>query len=110
MTLADLLAAADDTTRVSVTLGSGDLTIGELRAAFTRSGPVLITTEEASKRYGWGQGYWRDLAKVTHGAVKDRMWRIPVEACEAHVAAKRAPRRRQRRPWGATGSADPRGP
>lgn len=90
MTLADLLAGADDATRVSVTLGAGDLTIGDLRAAFTRSGPTLVTTEEASKRYGWTPGYWRDVAKKTPGALKDRWWRIPVEAC----------RRRHRSPCG----------
>jgi hypothetical protein len=93
MTLADLVAQLPDETRVSVTIGSGQFTAGDLRRAFGAKGKVFLTTQEAAERWGWTAGYWRDVAPAIDGAFKDQYWHLPDGGCEAHVAAKSRRRR-----------------
>lgn len=96
MTTAHTLASLPDTTRVSVIVGQGDITVEQLREAFTTEGPRYLTTEQASETFGFGPAYWRDLASELPGAVKGRHWLLPIESCEAHMKA-RANRRAARR-------------
>ena len=96
--IASTLAALPDSTRVSITVGSGDMTWGEIKEACSHSGPVYITTEEASRRYSRSPKWWARAAKEIPGAHKDRHWRLPVAGCEEHLAALIRPRRK-RGPW-----------
>ena len=93
MTSAEAIAALHGGTRLSVVIGSGDMTADDLRAAFASSGPAMITTEQAAQRFGFQPDYWRGVAKDTPGAVKGRHWLLPIAACEAHVAARAQARR-----------------
>lgn len=98
MTAAEAIAALPDDTRLSVTVGSGGMTKAELADALTRSGPVYITTAEASRRYSRSPRWWCEAASDIPGAYKDRRWRLPVQGCEEHLARLTRPRRK-RGPW-----------
>ena len=85
-----LPAQLPDDTRVSVTIGGYGPTMAELKAARAKkTGPLYITTHEAARRYGWSRKYWAKLGPTIPGAFNDAHWHLPVEGCEAHVAAKR---------------------
>jgi hypothetical protein len=92
------------------------MTVDELRAALASEGPAFLTTAQASERYGWSQKYWAKLGRDMAGAFTDGHWHLPVEGCEAHVAAKarKSNTRRKRYPWYATAtstsSVGPRAP
>jgi hypothetical protein len=92
------LASLPDDTPVSLIVGSGSMTKGELAAALTDAGPVYITTAEASRRYSRSPKWWARAAKKIPGAHMDRHWRLPVRGCEEHLAALIRPRRK-RGPW-----------
>lgn len=98
MTLADLVAQLPDEARVCLIVGMGDMTKGELAAALASTGPVYITTAEASRRYSRSPKWWARAAKEIPGAHKDRHWRLPVAGCEEHLARLIRPRRK-RGPW-----------
>ncbi len=87
MTVAEAIAQLPGETRVSVTIGGSGPTIDELRLALMDRSH--LTTTEAAKRYPWGRAYWAERAKEMDGAIFDGQWHLPVEAIEAHVAAKR---------------------
>lgn len=106
MTTAQAIASLPDDTPVSVTIGGSGTTVGELRLALSDSGPVLLTTQQASERYGWSPGYWASVAPDMPGAFRDRMWHLPREGCEAHVARKR---RRRAPATPSTGNSRPSG-
>ena len=66
---------------------TGEVTVGEIRSERVR----LITTKEAARLFSYTPVTWARWAPTIPGAFKDRMWRLPLEACEAHVAAHVAP-------------------
>jgi hypothetical protein len=98
MTASATLARLPDDTPVSVIVGSGSMTKGELAAALAHAGPVYITTAEASRRYSRSPKWWARAAREIPGAHKDRHWRLPVQGCEEHLARLIRPRRK-RGPW-----------
>jgi hypothetical protein len=98
MSIAETIAGLPGETRVSLIVGSGDMTLDELATALTDAGPVYITTAEASRRYSRSPKWWARAAKEIPGAHKDRHWRLPVRGCEEHLAALIRPRRK-RGPW-----------
>lgn len=95
MTVAEMIANLPDDAEVSVTVS---VQAGELRKAMESSGPVYITTSEASRRYSRSPRWWCEAAKDIPGAYKDRRWRLPVQGCEEHLARLTRPRRK-RGPW-----------
>lgn len=106
MSIADSLASLPGSTRIeSVTIGTRGSTVDEIRAALANGGqPAYITTTEAARRFSYSAETWAKWAPDIHGAYKDRMWRLPLAACEAHVAALARPRR-MRGPWKAPKTA-----
>ena len=98
MTAAEAIAQLPDDQRVSVVIGGNGPTMAELKAALASSGPVYITTKEASKKYSRSPRWWARAAHDIHGAYIDRYWRLPVQGCEEHLASLIRPRRR-RGPW-----------
>lgn len=105
MTPAEAIAALPDNVTVSVTIGGGGMTVGQLRTALNRSGPVYITTAEAARRYSRTPRWWAREAHKIPGAMKDTHWRLPVQGCEQHLADLLRPKRvRQRGPWTPTTS------
>jgi hypothetical protein len=99
MNAAQAIASLPPDTRVSIIVGQGDMTADELREAFANQGPLYLTTAQASERYGWGRKYWARIGPEMAGAFNDGHWHLPVEGCEAHVAAKSTRARRRRAPW-----------
>lgn len=87
MTLAEL----PGTTTVYVE-GFGVATLEDIRGAE----PEYITTEQAEERWSYRRETWAGWAKdgLIEGARFDRMWRLPPEACRAHVRRLTQPRRR----------------
>jgi hypothetical protein len=98
MSIAETIAGLPGETRVSLIVGSGDMTLDELATALTDAGPVYITTAEASRRYSRSPKWWARAAREIPGAHKDRHWRLPVQGCEEHLARLIRPRRK-RGPW-----------
>ena len=74
--------------------GYGVTTAGELRALQ----PEYITTEKAEELFSYRRQTWAAWARegLIEGARFDRMWRLPVEACRAHLRQLTIPRRRPR--------------
>jgi hypothetical protein len=105
MTLAEMLAELPDDTRVSVTIGSGDVRVRELREAFTGPSPhAVLTTGQAAEQFGYSADTWRRWAGDIAGAYQDDdgrgTWRLPVVGCIEHLRRLSAPKRRRRRgPW-----------
>jgi hypothetical protein len=100
VTTPEILASLPGETRCSLIVGSGEMTVDELRAALTSEGPLFLTTAQASERYGWSRKYWAKVGRDMPGAFTDGQWHLPVEGCEAHVAAKASQStRRKRHPW-----------
>lgn len=99
MTAAEAIASLPDDTLVSVVVGAGSITVGELRAALTSSGPIYLTTREASRKYSRSPEWWAGQAKSMPGAMKDSRWRLPVSECEALLDKLAKPRTRRRGPW-----------
>ena len=89
MTAAEL---PDDT--VVYAEGFGETTAGALRVRL----PEYITTERAEDLFSYRRETWAGWARdgLIEGALFDRMWRLPVEACRAHVGQLTKPRRRPR--------------
>lgn len=102
MTVAQAIAALPDETSVSIVIGGNGTTVGELRAALSTNGPVFITAKEASRRFSYAPETWSGWARsgAIHGAFRDRLWRLPLVECEAHIRRMAEPRRRRRGPWG----------
>lgn len=77
--------------------GHGETTLGAIRGVQAR----MITTVEAAALFSYKPETWAGWAKdgLIEGAYRDRLWRLPVEACQAHIRAQRLPRRRRRAPW-----------
>ena len=88
--VAAALAHLPNDTRVSITVGAGDITMGQIRAAASQSRPDrLLTTTEASEAFGYSSDTWRKWASAgeIEGASQDAEggpWRLPYGACEAH--------------------------
>ena len=72
--------------------GVGEVTVGEIRGERVR----YITTKEAARLFSYTATTWAKWAPDIPGSVKDRMWRLPLAACEAHVAAHVAPPQNRR--------------
>ncbi len=103
-----LLVLPDDT-RCAVTIGTGDICLGELRDAFsTPREDRLFTTGEAHKEFGFSSNQWRRWASLglVEGAFQDGpggRWRLPRTGCKARIANERTSRTARRRggngPW-----------
>ena len=65
---------------------TGEVTVGEIRSERVR----LITTKEAARLFSYTPVTWARWAPTIPGAFKDRMWRLPLAACEAHVGPPQA--------------------
>ncbi len=52
MTIAEMLSGLPDDTHVAVTVGSGELTVGEMREAFSADNPDRVLTATPSTRRG----------------------------------------------------------
>ena len=78
-------------------VGHGETTVGALRGQAVR----YVTTHEAARLFSYRPETWARWAAdgVIRGAFRDRMWRLPLAECEAHVARLAEPRRRKRHPW-----------
>lgn len=114
MSLAEAIGGLPDGVRCALTIGSGDLTVGELRAALARpSDARVLTTGEAAGMFGYSGDTWREWADRGEviGAYRDTpegMWRLPLRACEEHLARLQdgaLHRRRKRGPWPKKGTA-----
>lgn len=119
MSIANALAKLPDGTRIALTIGSGDLTVRELRQALSYDDSVReITTGEAATLFGRSREYWASKAAAgkIERAYKDKVggvWRLPYRACVEHVARRRRAvnrpgRKRKRGPWSAAPSSTPR--
>ena len=54
MTIAEILSGLPDDTRVALTVGAGELTVGEIREAFSGGNPDrALTTTEAAIEFGY---------------------------------------------------------
>lgn len=105
MTTAEVIATLPDGQRLET--GLGPVTVGELRAALATTGTVYITTDEASRRYSRSPRWWCEAAPSIPGAYKDRLWRLPVQGIESHLADITRPRRK-RGPWTTAHTVDHR--
>lgn len=112
MKLAQWLAELPDDARCAITVGSGDLTIGELREALALPPDRLVTTGGASSELGYSADTWREWAdegKIP-GAFRDApdgYWRLPLAACRDHIEGLRhARKRRQRLGWDASAASE----
>ena len=74
--------------------GYGQSTLGEIRALQ----PEFITTEKAEEIFSYRRETWANWARdgLIEGACHDRMWRLPLESCRAHLEQLTKPVRRQR--------------
>lgn len=107
--LAQMFGALPGDTRCGVLIGSGDLTLAELREALALpSGARVITTGQAAELLGYSADTWRGWAEAgeVDGAYRDDgtdgHWRLPLAACEEHLARLQGGalhRRRKRGPW-----------
>lgn len=103
----DALAYLPDETRISLTIGSGDMTVRELRRAFSATDPHrVLTTGEASELLGYSPDTWREWAPEVPGAYRDdgerAYWRLPYVGCVEHLRrlkARRLKAGRRRGPW-----------
>lgn len=88
---ARLIAELPGSTPVSVTVGSGTMTADELRVAFVASQQKrILTTYEASRIFGYSASQWQKWAAAgdlpdAYQDVEGGHWRLPYEACDAHV-------------------------
>lgn len=118
MTTPELLANLPDDARVSLTIGTGDLRVGDFRKAFAGPDPHrVLTTGEAASTFGYSADSWRRWASEIKGAYQDKgeraHWRLPYSACVEHLerlASARSKRRRKRGPWSASAQARASGP
>lgn len=108
MTLSLALAALPDDTRCSLVVGSGDLTVAELREAIGKPSEFrVLTTGQAAELLGYSGDTWRAWAASgqVHGCYRDDeggTWRLPMVECERHLARLQSGalhRRRKRGPW-----------
>lgn len=86
--------------------GVGMATVGEIRGEPAR----YITTKEAARLFSYAPDTWTRWAAegAIEGAYRDRMWRLPLTAVEAHVRRLAIPpRRRNRAPWSKTPQTGP---
>ena len=74
--------------------GYGQSTIGEIRALRAE----FITTEKAEEIFSYRRNTWAAWARdgLIDGARYDRVWRLPLVACRAHLGRITKPRRRPR--------------
>lgn len=114
MTPAEILAQLSDDTRVSVTVGQGDMRMRELRDALAGVDPHrVLTTGQAAELLGYSADSWRRWAPEIAGAYQDEgeraLWRLPYTSCTEHLrrlqAERRTKRRRKRGPWSTSASA-----
>ena len=90
----EALASLPASTRIWID-GYGESTVGQVRGS-----PVeYITTDEAARRFSYAPETWARWAPSIPGAFKDRLWRLPLAGCRAHIARLRTPERRRRVPW-----------
>ena len=75
--------------------GIGVVTVGEIRGERVR----FITTTEASRLFSYAPETWSRWAQDMPGAFKDRLWRLPLAACEAKIERLSQPQHRSRGPW-----------
>ena len=83
-----------DTVRCSLIVGSGDMTVGELRASLA-NGPIYLTPKMAEDMFGiYRKRTWSEwcsegiVAEAWQDAVGGT-WRFPVASAEAVIAQKR---------------------
>jgi len=107
MTLLDSLAALPDDAEITVSVR----VLRSWLEPATAQPAGFITTEEAARRFSYRPETWARWAAegVISGAFRDRWWRLPLAACEAHVARLSEPRRRRRHPWSKAEAAHPVG-
>lgn len=103
------LASLPEDTKVSVMVGSGHLTMGQLRAAFVHQPKGILTTVDSAKIFGYSSDTWAKWASdgLIEGAYQDGprgIWRLPYEGVEARIERVRADKAkrkvgRRRGPW-----------
>ena len=90
MTIAEMLSGLPDDTHVAVTVGSGELTVGEMREAFSAGNPDrVLTTTQAAVEFGYSGNSWQKWAAAgrIEKAWQDAEtgpWRLPYASCKAH--------------------------
>mgnify|MGYP001581131207 CR=1 FL=1 len=107
MTVADAIAALPDDCRCAVVVGSGELTIGDLRLALAvDSGDRAMTTVQCATEWGHAPEWWQDRARdgSIHGAYQESegsQWYIPRGHAKVFLREYREGRRKRgsRRPW-----------
>lgn len=79
---------------IAYVVGYGETTVGAIR----QQEPEYITTEQAEALFSYRKETWAGWARdgLIEGARFDRMWRLPPEACRAHVRRLTSPVRRPR--------------
>lgn len=117
MSLAAALSALPDTTRCSLVVGSGDMTVAELREAIGKPSAFrVLTTGQAAELLGYSGDTWRDWASSgqVRGCYRDDgeggTWRLPMVECEEHLARLQSGslhRKRKRGPWSKEGTPAP---
>ena len=114
--IAKYFATLPDEVEITLTVGTGQTSIGDLRQAFIATQHKrILTTGEASRMFGYSSSQWAKWAPEISEAYQDAEggpWRLPYAACEAHVAkretdAKRKGRNRRGRPWKKAKRASP---
>ena len=103
----EALAHLPDEMKVGLVLGSGDMTVRDLRRAFSAPDPNrVLTTGEASALLGYSADTWREWAPDVPGAYRDEgeraYWRLPYVGCVEHLRrlkARRLNAGRRRGPW-----------
>lgn len=111
--VARLIAELPDSTPVSVMVGTGTFTAGELRRAILATQTKrTLTTGEASELFGYSASMWAKLAAAgeVEGAYQDAKggpWRLPYVGCDEYARLRSEQGRpgggsRRGRPWGGT--------
>ena len=108
MSPAEAIAALPDETPIAVVVGSGELTIGALRAALSvGAGEQAVTTTRLAEELGHSPEWWQDRARSgeIHGAYQagpKAPWYIPREQAKVFLREYRERKRRKRHartPW-----------
>lgn len=87
---AAILAELSDDTEITITVKLRDFVRARQAA---NGGPEYITPADAARLLGWSPRYWAQHARRgdVAGAIQSTggQWRLPIEACRAHIRAMR---------------------
>ena len=109
MKIAEAIASLPDETRIAVVVGSGELTVGDLRQALAvDSAERAMTTVQCAAEWGHSPEWWQDRARAgqIHGSYQESagsQWYIPRGQAKVflreYVESKRRKRKRVTKPW-----------